>query len=145
MQDLRYAVRMLRSHPGFTITAVLSLALGIGANTAIFSLIDALMLRMLPVRDPQQLMQITLTQAGRRTDSFSYPAIRALQEGAGVFSSLSGFSSASYNTGKPANERVSGAWVTGSFYQTLGVEPVIGRVLTQEDDNPGVEAQGQLP
>jgi putative ABC transport system permease protein len=98
-QDFRYAARMLRKNPGFTITAVLSLALGIGANTAIFSLIDALLLRMLPVRDPQQLVQITLTVAGQRTDSFSYPAVRALQEQADVFSSLCGFSPAVINAG----------------------------------------------
>src|SRR5437660_11829549 len=122
--DLRYAVRTLRNAPVFAFVAVLSLALGIGANTAIFSLIDALLLRMLPVRDPQQLVQVTLTIAGHPTDSFSYPAVRALQEQADVFSSLCGFSPAVFNASTHgATERTGGAWVTGGYYQTMELEP----------------------
>jgi hypothetical protein len=92
---------MIRKNPGFAATALLSLAIGIGANTAIFSLINALLLRMLPVRDPQQLVQVLCIQDGRRIDSLSYPAIRALQERADRFSGISGFSGAAFNAGPP--------------------------------------------
>jgi putative ABC transport system permease protein len=137
-KDLRYALRQLRKSPGFTAIAVMTLAIGIGANTAIFSLIDALLLRMLPVSDPQQLVQVLSIQDGRRIDSLSYPAIRALQERADRFSGISGFSGAVFNAGPPgAIERTPGAWVTGNFYQTLGVAPALGRTLIPLDDVPG--------
>jgi putative ABC transport system permease protein len=137
-QDVRYAVRMIRKNRGFTATALLSLAIGIGANTAIFSLIDALLLRMLPVRDPQQLVQVLCIEDGRRIDSLSYPAVRGLQERADRFSGISAFSGGSFNAGPPgAIEKTPGAWVTGNFYQTLGVSPALGRTLTPQDDVPG--------
>jgi len=145
IQDLRYARRMLRKNPAFTVTAVLSLALGVGANTAIFSLIDALLLRTLPVRDPQQLVQVTLTIAGVRADSFSYPAVRALQQQMDVLSALAGFSPAVFNAGvRGETERTRGAWVTGGFYQTMQLEPVIGRLLTPDDDRPGGGTAGPV-
>src|SRR5688500_16866743 len=77
-KDVRYALRILRKSPAFTATAVLSLPLGIGANTAIFTLIDRLLLRMLPVRDPHELVQLMLVEAGRAGHSFSYPIVNAL-------------------------------------------------------------------
>ncbi len=135
-QDIRYAARGLRKHPAFTLTAVLSLALGIGANTAIFSLIDALLLRMLPVHDPRQLVQVTTKQGG---DSFPYPGIKALEQRATLFSGLCGFSNTSkFSAGLAgAVQSTSGAWVSGAYYQTLGVQPAIGRVLEPKDDRPG--------
>ena len=137
-QDIRYGLRMLRKNPAFTATALLSLAIGIGANTAIFSLIDALLLRMLPVRDPQQLVQVICILQGHRIDSLSYPAIRALQERTDQFSGISGFSGAAFNAGLPgAVEKTPGAWVSGNFYQTLGVAAALGRTLAPADDLPG--------
>ena len=137
-QDLRYGLRMLRKSPAFTVTALLSLAMGIGANAAIFSLIDALLLRTLPVRDPQQLVQVMCIQQGRSIDSLSYPAIRALQERADGFSGISGFSGSGFNAGLSGDiERTPGAWVSGNFYQTLGVAAALGRVLAPADDSPG--------
>ena len=144
-QDLRYAQRMLRKNKGFTITAVLSLTLGIGANTAIFSLIDALLLRMLPVPNPQQLVEVMVNQAGHSVDSFSYPAVRALAEQTTVFSGLAGFSGAAFNVGLPGSaEKTPGAWVTGGFYQTLEVQPAFGRMLTPDDDRPGGGTAGPV-
>src|SRR5215469_11078497 len=97
VQDLRYALRGLRRNPAFTIAAVLSLALGIGANTAIFSLIDAMLLRSLPVRDPQRLVELMIYQNGSEGDSFPYPAVRALAAQKDIFYSLAGFSGAAFN------------------------------------------------
>ena len=116
-RDVQYALRTLRHNPGFTITAVLSLALGIGANTAIFSLIDALMLRWLPVPHPQELVQLKM-QTGRAPelagDTFSYAIATALGDQKGIFSNVCGFSSASFDVGQRGSViRVSGAWVTG--------------------------------
>lgn len=146
-QDIRYAARGLRKHPAFTLTAVFSLALGIGANTAIFSLIDALLLRMLPVRDPQQLMElVTISkQDGGQLDSFPYPGIQALEQRATLFSGICGFSEATLNAGLPgAVQSTSGAWVTGAYYETLGVPAALGRVLKAEDDRPGGGVAGPV-
>jgi putative ABC transport system permease protein len=137
-QDVRYALRGMRKSPGFTLTAVLSLALGIGANTAIFSLIDALLLRWLPVHDPQHLVEVMIFQNGKRIDSFSYPVVRALADQKDIFSELCGFSGALFNVGpRDAVERVAGAWVSGAYYETLGLQPQIGRLISREDDEPG--------
>jgi predicted permease len=136
-QDLRYAFRTLRKSPAFTTVAVLSLALGIGANTAIFSLIDALLFRWLPVRDPRQLVELMILQNGTRIDSFSYPVVRALADRKDIFSGLCGFSGATFNSGLlEAVERTSGAWVSGECYEMLGIRPVIGRLLMPDDDQP---------
>ena len=105
----------LAKAPGFTAVAVLTLALGIGANTAIFTLIDTLLLRSLPVRNAEQLVQLTMVlRGGEVWQSFSYPLARALAERRDLFSGLTGFSSATFNVGPPdAVEVTTGAWVTG--------------------------------
>jgi putative ABC transport system permease protein len=139
-QDVRHAFRTAAKNPGFTAIIVLTLALGIGANTAIFSLVDALMLRWLPVRDPQDLVQVTLQTPGVRNpgESFSYPIVRALAGQQEIFAALAGFSGFSFNVGSPGSiVKVPGALVTGAFYETLGVNPARGRLLTTNDDEPG--------
>ena len=137
VQDLRYAWRTARSNPAFSATAILSLALGIGANTAIFSLMNALLMRSLPVRDPAALVELMLVEQGRAGDSFSYPAIAALASRNDIFDGVCGFSSYSFNVAAAeGTQRVTGAWVSGGFYQTLGVEPFAGRLLGPEDDHP---------
>lgn len=142
-QDLRYAMRTLRKSPAFALTAVLSLALGIGANTAIFSLIDALLLRMLPVPNPQQLLKLVTisTHNGEQFEAFPYPAIKTLEQRTDLFSGLCGFSGGTkFNAGRPgAIQSTPGAWVTGSYYETLGVHAVLGRTLKPEDDEPAAE------
>src|SRR5215472_1235423 len=117
-QDFRYAIRTIRANRAFSAAAILSLALGIGANTAIFTLIDALLLRTLPVPNPAGLVQAKLVVQGLAGDVFAYPVIRALRERTEVFSGVGGFSSgSSFNvTSRDGRERVVGAWVTGDFY-----------------------------
>jgi predicted permease len=141
-QDLRYGARMLLKRKGFTLVAALSLALGIGANTAIFSLLDALLLKPLPVEQPEQLVVVniaTLSQPGRRYSSFSYPVFRELREKNAVFSGMfarSGLQMSLYGGGQ--TERVQGEVVSGNFFSVLGVKPQLGRLLTEEDDQtPG--------
>ena len=142
-QDLRYAFRILHKSPTFTIVVVLSLALGIGANTAIFSLIDALMLRWLPVRDPQELVQLKMRSAGekRAGETFSYPIVTALADQQDIFSGVAGFMGSSFGVGPRGSvRRIPGAWVTGGYYETFGLNPAMGRLLTRADDQAGAPA-----
>ena len=140
-RDLQYSSRDMRRNKGFAATAVLSLALGIGANTAIFSLIDALMLRWLPVKDPQELVQLhsrSRRGAEARSSSFSNAIVSAMAEQKEIFSNVGGFSGAMFGVGPQGTiTRVSGAWVTGEFYETLGLKPALGRLLEPEDDRSG--------
>jgi hypothetical protein len=139
-RDFQYALRTLRRSPGFTATALLSLALGIGANTAIFSLVDALMLRWLPVPHPQALIQLSIQTPGTTSpfESFSYPIVRSLAEHREIFAGLAGFSGWSFNVGSAGSiSRTPGAMVTGAYYETLELNPVIGRLLTRQDDQSG--------
>ena len=141
-QDLRYAIRTLRKSPAFAATAVLSLALGIGASTAIFSLIDALLLRLLPVRDPQELVQLTIAGVPRANppllENFSYPLVKALETRHELFNGLCGFTGGRFPVGaNDSVEETPGAWVAGAFYETLGLQPAAGRLLTRDDDRLG--------
>ena len=139
-RDVRYACRLFVKHRGFTAVVVLTLALGIGANTAIFSLIDALMLRSLPVSNPDELVQVTFgnPESSDQSESFSYALVRALADQHDLFSGVAGFSGRSFGVGAPgAIRRVSGALVTGDYYATFGLQPASGRLLTRADDEPG--------
>ena len=114
---LRYGLRVLAKNSGFTAVVVLSLALGIGANTAIFSLIHALLLRSLPVPNARELVRVTTVINGRPSDSFSYPVVQALSERKDIFANVGGFSGATFTVGPPsAPIRTPGAWVSGGFY-----------------------------
>jgi putative ABC transport system permease protein len=129
-RDLQYAARTLRKSPGFTVVAVLTLALGIGANTTIFSLIDALLLRWLPVRDAHQIVQV-----GGST--LPYPAVVQLSNQPDIFAGAFGYGAWSFNVGPAgAVERTPGAWVSGRYYDTLGLQAVAGRLLARDDDRP---------
>jgi len=150
--DLRFGFRLLRFNPIFAITAILSLALGIGANTAIFQLIDAVRLRTLPVRNPQEIARVAIDGRHGASGSFSsrYPdltyvlwgQIRNQQEG---FSSMFAWSPAQFNI-SPGGEvhNVQGLWVSGEFFSTLGVEPALGRLITPEDDRAGCGSAGAV-
>jgi predicted permease len=140
LRDLRHATRLLRRSPGFTLTAVLLLALGIGANTAIFTLLDQVMLRSLPVRDPGRLAMIWTTgpnlggNIGSRASS--YPMYQAFQQRAQAFSYVfCRYQTAlSIRIGSEA-ERVTGELVSGNYFQALGIGPAVGRVFTPEEDD----------
>jgi putative ABC transport system permease protein len=143
-QDAHYALRMMRRSPGFTAVAVLSLTLGIGANTAIFSLINTLMLRLLPVRDPEQLVEVLAKAPYQdRWNIFSWQAYQHMRDHNQVFSSLIAASNTSYNSifhvrGEGLEpERVDGEYVVGNFFAVLGVKPAIGRLIGPEDDHMG--------
>jgi putative ABC transport system permease protein len=135
-RDFSYGMRMLKRNPGVSAAVVVTLALGIGANTAIFSLVDAVLLRMLPVRDPQSLVVVrALTRAGK-PDWFSHTDYEWLRDHNQMFSSLA--ASAPWSSVIDAGdrkERVSFLLVSGNYFSTLGVEPTAGRLLTPEDDS----------
>jgi predicted permease len=140
-RDVRYGVRMLRRSPGFTAVAIAMLALGIGANTAIFSLINTLMLRTLPVRDPSALVQLLSRYPGEpRNGGFSWKVYEHFRDQNHVFSDLIAFSRPSpfqlAHEGL-APEMVDGHYVTGNFFPGLGVHPALGRLIGPEDDQPG--------
>ena len=131
-QDSRYAVRMMRRSPGFTSVALLSLALGIGANTAIFSLINTLMLRSLPVREPQRLVELLgLYPGDPRLNFFSWKHYERFRDQNHVFSDLIGVSPSRFQLAAEGlePETVSGAYVMGTFFPVLGMQPAIGRLL----------------
>jgi putative ABC transport system permease protein len=134
LSDLRYAVRGLRAAPAFTAVAVLSLALGIGANTAIFSLVDAGMLRPLPVDRPEQLLQVTTTPGG----GISNPVWEQIRDRQDVFSGLFAWGRWGFNLAAGGEVRsVHGYFVSGQFFDTLGVHAALGRTLTTADDRRG--------
>ena len=127
-QSLRYTLRVLAKNPGFTAVAILSLALGIGANTAIFTLINALLLRSLPVRHPERLVYLSAVRQGSKI-TFSYPMFRELERGQRVFSGMIGWGgnwmpNVEVN-GVLSQDRVLS--VTGNCYSKLGASPLLGR------------------
>ena len=140
LQDIRYGLRAMRRNPGFTLVTVLTLGLGIGANTAIFSLIDALMLRMLPVRNPGQLVELLHRYPGEpRMNGFSRQSYEHFRDHNHVFSGLIGDMPSHFQVrgeGLEA-ETVDGEYVAGDFFPVLGVKPAIGRLIGPQDDQIG--------
>jgi putative ABC transport system permease protein len=147
LRDLRMGARQLRKQPGFTFTAIVSLALGIGANTAIFQLLNALSLRTLPVRAPHELVEMRLAGDGRagrhtgRNRQISLPQYEALQRRQQAFTSMLAFGDTRFNLSRTGEVRyVDGLWVSGNFFETLGVTPALGRLIGPADDVPGCGA-----
>ncbi|HEY6803575.1 MAG TPA: ABC transporter permease [Pyrinomonadaceae bacterium] len=150
IKDLRFAFRIFLRKPGFTLIAVLSLALGIGANTAIFSLLDAVMLKSLPVQQPDQLVLFGNGKSGGRTDNFpdsstdlfSYQFYRTAQKRGDVFSDVAAQVSLLWTVHGRVNangqsseiEKINAQMVSGTYFTTLGVNPALGRLFTDADD-----------
>jgi putative ABC transport system permease protein len=138
-RDVGYAFRALRRSPGFASAVVLTLALGIGANTAVFTLIDALSWRSLPIRDPESLQLVSRIRMGRTETGFTYPQFRAMREAA-QGAELAGYSSSGFpvmlsatvtgDVGPPINAQL----VSGNYFDLLGVAPQLGRLIGSDDD-----------
>src|SRR5947209_2035269 len=151
-QDFRHALRLLRLNPGFAFVALLSLALGIGANTAIFQLLDAVRLRMLPVHNPKELAEVRVDSKNGRSGSFinnnpqltsaQWEQLRAHQQ---AFSGIFAWARDSFNLARGGEVRnATGLWVSGNFFSVLGVQPVLGRLLTSADDQRGCGLPGAV-
>jgi predicted permease len=167
-QDIRYGLRMLAKNPGFTVVAVATLALGIGANTAIFSLVNAVMLQSIPVRNPQQLVVLRWSahahpqnagsssygdcQWTKWTDkvsgscSFSYPMFKEIRQHAEVFSGIGSFAGPAQLdlTGNGTASITRAEIVSGDYFQMLGVQAAAGRTIEPNDERPGAEAVAVL-
>jgi len=164
LQDLRYGIRMLLRQKGVTAIALLSLALGIGANTALFSIVDAMLLKMLPVKDPARLVLFrsmaprefsvgsytgnsnTDQATGQRTmTSFAFQSFKRMREQESPLSEVFAFGNVGLTVNADGQADVaSGQAVSGNYFRGLGVQPVIGRVLTDEDDIPNATAVAVL-
>ncbi len=152
LQDLRYGARQLRANPGFTVVAVASLALGIGANSAIFQLVDAVRLRTLPVSNPQELMYLDFAPKSDRSGWFStrsarftYAMWQELQTKREPFSGVLAWSASKFNLSPGGEARYAeGLYVSGDFFRVLGVQPIIGRGFAPEDDQPGCSSPGAV-
>ena len=152
VQDLRYGMRQLRSNPGFTTVAVLSLALGVGANSAIFQLVNAVRLRTLPVANPQELVTIDFAKGSSRSGGWStrsarmtsavWEKVHALSE---PFTGVIAWSATRFNLAQGGEARYAeGMYVSGDFFRVLGVRPIIGRTTTSDDDRPGCGTPGAV-
>ncbi len=144
IQDLRYAIRSMRKRPGFTLIAVMTLALGIGASTAIFTVVDAGLLRGLPYKSPESLYHIweTTPQKEFAQREFSYPDYQDYQqnqvfEGIGAYTGGGGILS-----GRGEPERVFAPGASANFFSVLGVEPHLGRTFQPGEDKPGAPRVG---
>jgi len=148
LRDIQYALRMLRKNPGFTAVAVLTLALGIGANSAIFQMLDALTMASLPVRNPQEIAEVKIAdrQGARGSVEFwnaqaSYPLWEEIRRRQQSFSSIFAWSPGQYNLSPSGEARwASGLEVSGNFFSALGIQPALGRVFVDADDQPGCNA-----
>jgi len=139
LQDIRFALRGLAKAPVFTAVAVLSLALGIGANTAIFSLLDQLLLRLLPIRNPGEIVQMAARGSHYGSNwglnSMSYPMYRDFRDKAQAFDGIVARKSVTTSLGYSGQvERTRAELVTGNFFEVLGVGAAAGRLLTPQDD-----------
>ena len=139
LRDLRYGIRMLAKTPAFTVVAVLSLALGIGANTTMFSLMDAVMLRSLPIQNPEQIVGVaTGTPDGSPHTDFSYPLYVGLRDNNQALSGLVAYMGTNFGLAAgDQTERTRGELVSSNYFSVLGVQPTIGSAFGPSDEMPG--------
>jgi putative ABC transport system permease protein len=150
LRDLRHAFRLLRLSPGFTIVAILTLALGIGANTAIFQLVDSIRLRTIPVKNPEQLGTVRIADRHWGSGNFSgqysqltFPMWEQIQKRQEGFAAIAAWGEQQFNLANGGEVRFAkGIWVSGDFFHVLGVQPILGRLLDPRDNQPGCPASG---
>ena len=150
LQDIHYALRQLRKSPGFTAVAILTLALGIGANTAVFQLIDAVRLRALPVKHPQELRTVRVEIHGWLMGSTSgpysdltFPLFDQLRRRQEAFSAIAAWGQDDFNLATGGEVHMArGIWVSGDFFRVLELQPVRGRLIAASDDQPGCASPG---
>src|SRR4051794_38456390 len=150
--DIRHAVRGFRRNPGFALVAILSLALGIGANTALFEVVDAVRLRALPVADPSSLVEVHIVdRQGARGNfqtwfpSVTQPIWRQILLHRDAFSGLFAWGRHEFSLSSGGEARTAqGLWVSGEFFDTLGLSPAAGRLLAPADDHPGCAPRAVL-
>src|SRR5688500_7595120 len=143
--DVRYALRALRASPIFALVTITSLGLGIGANTAIFSLINAVVLKTLPVSRPEELLQVTLGEEGGTGAYFTNPIWEQIRDTQDVFTGAFAYGDNGFNLTSGGEIRIAhGNWVSGAFFSTLGVRPAAGRLLARADDFRGCPAVAVL-
>jgi len=151
-QDLRFGARLLRLNPAFAAIAVLSLALGIGANTAIFQLLDAVRLRTLPVKNPQELAVVRIQDRHWGSGSFhgdysdlSNPLWEQIRDHQEAFSGIFAWAAESFNLAASGEARhARGNWVSGDYFRVLGEQPILGRVFTAAEDKRGCGSSGAV-
>ena len=137
-QDIRYALRMLQKRPGFTAVAMLALTLGIGANTAIFSVVNGVLLRPLPYKAPDRIVTIWEPSRGGHTLGLTDLEFFDFREQNHVFEEVAAFATGATNlTGNGEPERIAATWASAGFFPSLGVQPALGRAFTADDDKPG--------
>ncbi|HEU4766576.1 MAG TPA: ABC transporter permease, partial [Pyrinomonadaceae bacterium] len=139
MQDIRFALRMLLKSPSISIVATIALALGIGANTAIFSVVNAVLLRPLPFPNPESLVAVfeTVPQRGMQRGSHSYPNFFDMRAQQTVFEHVASYHAGDYiMTGRGEPARLQGAVVTADLFPLLGVAPMLGRTFVADEDKP---------
>src|SRR5271170_3612764 len=135
-QNLRFAFRQLWKTPGFSVTAILTLALGIGATTAIFSLVEGVLLRPLPFNDPERLVLLGDHVGGNSGIGVTAPEIVTYSNAASAFSAIGGFATAKYElSGSATPETISIARLTAGVFPALGVQPILGRVFTRAEED----------
>lgn len=138
MQDLRYGIRMLLKSPGFTVVAILTLALGIGANTALFSVVNGVLLKPLPYPHPEQLVWLAESKPNFDTGSISFPNFRDWEKDNRTFTDMAISRGYSFNlTGLGETEQLNARFITSDFFNVLGVKPLIGRAFAPREDDIG--------
>jgi putative ABC transport system permease protein len=144
-QDVRYALRTLAANKGFAAAAILSLTLGIGANTAIFSIVNAVMLRALPVEDPRRLVELRAGNGLRKSPHVTNPIWEALRDSQQAFSGVLAYSDDRFDLANGGESHFSnGLWVSGDFFRVLGVPALRGRVFSTDDDRHGGGRSGPV-
>src|SRR5581483_1607341 len=140
LQDLRYALRASLNRPAFVIIVILALAIGIGANTAIFSVVNAILLRPLPYKNPDRIVMVWMSNGKLAIDQdwHSYPNYVDYRDQNSTFEEVAAFNDRSFNlTGNGEPVRVAGAWSTANLFAVMGVDPLQGRAFTVEEEEPG--------